>query len=139
MACIFIGKKTGSSCNRCNGKQDCTDRVGSADTKRALQTPCRRIADRIRKVRTRLARTMRSDGNPRQTGDLENPPNVQDINCPQTRMGPDPRKPSRPVAQPPHKQAGHKTVPDLRLSKLQKALATQEPSTQDISVRLKTP
>jgi hypothetical protein len=31
----------------------------------------------------------------------------------------------------PHQQAGHKTAPDL-MSKLQKILAMQEPSTQDI-------
>lgn len=33
-------------------------------------------------------------------------------------------------------QAGHKTVPDQGMPKRQKALATQEPSTQDISLGL---
>ena len=33
-------------------------------------------------------------------------------------------------------QAGHKTVPDQGMPKRQKALATQEPSTQDIIGRL---
>ena len=31
-------------------------------------------------------------------------------------------------------QAGHKTVPDQGMPKRQKALATQEPSTQDVSL-----
>ncbi len=76
---------------------------------------------------------MRSDGDPGQTGDRENPPDVWDIKCPKSRMGPDPRNPSGPAAITLHKQAEHKTVPDLTASELQKILAPQEPSTQDIN------
>ena len=63
---------------------------------------------------------MRSDGDPGQTGDRENPPDVWDIKCPKSRMGPDPRNPSGPAAITLHKQAEHKTVPDLTASELQK-------------------
>ena len=75
---------------------------------------------------------MRSDGNPGQTGDRENPSKVRDIPCPFSRVELDPRTPSRPAVFNPHQQAGHKTAPD-RDAKLQKVLAMQEPSTQDIA------
>jgi len=58
--------------------------------------------------------------------------NVQDIKSPNFRVGLDPRKPSGPAVSAPHRQAEHKTVPDPGKPKLQKDLATQEPSTQDI-------
>ena len=73
---------------------------------------------------------MRSDGNPGQTGDRENPSLVPDISCPFSRVELDPRNPSWPAVFNPHQKAGHKTAPD-RDAKLQKVLAMQEPSTQD--------
>ena len=75
---------------------------------------------------------MRSDGNPGQTGDRENPSKVEDIPCPFSRVELDPRNPSWPAVFNPHQQAGHKTAPD-RAAKLQKVLAMQEPSTQDFA------
>ena len=75
---------------------------------------------------------MRSDGNPGQAGDRENPSKVGDIPCPFCRMELDPRNPSWPAVFDPHQQAGHKTAPD-RAAKLQKVLAMQEPSTQDFA------
>ena len=81
---------------------------------------------------------MRSDGNPGQTGDRENPNYVRDILCPLSRVELDPRNPSWPAVFNPHQQAGHKTAPD-RDAKLQKVLAMQEPSTQDIRTASKLP
>jgi hypothetical protein len=52
------------------------------------------------------------------------------------RMGPDPRNPSGPAATTLHKQAEHKTVPDLTESELKKNLAPQEPSTQDVYAKV---
>ena len=75
---------------------------------------------------------MRSDGDPVQAGDRDNPGKVRDIDCPFCRVELDPRNPSRPAVFNPHQQAGHKTAPD-RVAKLQKVLAMQEPSTQDFS------
>ena len=63
---------------------------------------------------------MRSDGNPGQTGDRENPSYVRDILCPLSRVELDLRNPSRPAVFDPHQQAGHKTAPD-RDAKLQKS------------------
>lgn len=76
---------------------------------------------------------MRSDGNPVQAGDRDNPGKVQDIDCPFCRVELDPRKPSGPAVFTPRKQAGHKTAPDQD-AQLQKVLAMQEPSTQDFPV-----
>ena len=63
---------------------------------------------------------MRSDGNPGQTGDRENPSYVRDILCPLSRVELDPRNPSRPAGFDPHQQAEHKTVPDPTVLELQK-------------------